>query len=69
LRITMSNEATRPWYRQAWPWLLMIPPAGAVIGGMITLYLAVTRPDVLVRKDCVRDGVTMICGEGDTRRP
>jgi hypothetical protein len=34
-----------------------------VIGGGITLYLAVTRPDTLVRKDCVRDGVTMVCGE------
>ncbi|NJD30417.1 MAG: hypothetical protein FIB04_00815 [Gammaproteobacteria bacterium] len=65
----MTTEKARPWYRQLWPWLLIIPPAGAVIGGMITLYLAVTRPDILVRKDCVRDGATMVCGEDAPRRP
>ena len=65
----MSTDNARPWYRQLWPWLLIIPPAGAVIGGMITLYLAVTRPDVLVRKDCVRDGATIVCGEDAPRRP
>jgi hypothetical protein len=59
----MSTPAAKPWYRHVWPWLLVIPPLGAVIGGGITLYLAVTRPDTLVRKDCVRDGVTMVCGE------
>ena len=65
----MTTETARPWYRQLWPWLLIIPPAAAVIGGMITLYLAVTRPDILVRKDCVRDGATMVCGEDAPRRP
>jgi len=65
----MTTENTRPWFRQLWPWLLIIPPAGAVIGGMITLYLAITRPDILVRKDCVRDGATMVCGEDAPRRP
>ena len=65
----MTTDTARPWYRQLWPWLLIIPPAGAVIGGMITLYLAVTRPDILVRKDCVRDGATMVCGEDAPRRP
>jgi len=59
----MSVPTVRPWYRHLWPWLLIVPPAGAVIGGSITLYLAVTRPDTLVRKDCVKDGVTMVCGE------
>lgn len=59
----MSDSGAKPWYRQLWPWLLIIPPAGAVIGGGLTLYLAVTRPDTLVRKDCVKDGVTMVCGE------
>ena len=59
----MSDPSPKPWYRHVWPWLLILPPAGAVIGGSITLYLAVTRPDALVRKDCFRDGVTMVCGE------
>jgi hypothetical protein len=59
----MSTPTAKPWYRQLWPWLLILPPAGAVVGGSITLYLALTRPDALVRKDCIKDGVTMVCGE------
>ncbi len=59
----MDTSTPRPWYRQLWPWLLIIPPAGAVIGGLLTLYLAITRPDTLVHQSCVRDGVIMKCGE------
>ena len=59
----MSDLSPKPWYRHVWPWLLIVPPAAAVIGGSITLYLAVTRPDTLIRKDCIKDGVTMVCGE------
>jgi hypothetical protein len=59
----MNAPTSKPWYRHVWPWLLMVPPVGAVVGGGITLYLAVTRPDTLVRKDCFKDGVTMVCGE------
>jgi len=64
----MSNTTSKPWYRQLWPWLLIIPPTGAVIGGGITLYLAITRSDSVVSQDCVQDGVTMKCGETDSRR-
>lgn len=66
----MTTPTPRPWYRQLWPWLLIIPPLGAVIGGLLTLYLAMTRPDELVDQSCVRDGVTMKCGETvQSRRP
>jgi hypothetical protein len=65
----MSTSDARPWYRQLWPWLLIVPPAAAVIGGAVTLYLAISRPDVLVHQDCVQDGVTMTCGETDTHAP
>ena len=61
----MNPNAPRPWYRQLWPWLLILPPAAAVVGGAVTYYLAVTRPEALVRQDCVQDGVTMKCGETD----
>ena len=30
----MRDRDSRPWYRQLWPWLLMLPPAAAVIGGV-----------------------------------
>jgi hypothetical protein len=54
---TMSRSpapVVRPWYRQLWPWLLMLPPAAAVVGGFLTLYLALATPDPLVRRDCER---------------
>lgn len=59
----MTEQTPRPWYRHVWPWLLIVPPAAAVIGGSVTFYLAVTRPDTLVRQDCFKDGMTMVCGE------
>ena len=65
----MDTDTRRPWYRQAWPWLLIIPPAGAVIGGAITLYLAISHPDTLVRADCHRDGAITVCGEVAARNP
>lgn len=58
----MNHAPPRPWYRQLWPWLLILPPAAAVLGGLLTLYLAVSRPDTLVDQSCVQDGVTMRCG-------
>jgi uncharacterized protein len=65
----MSTPTERPWYRQFYPWMLIFLPASAVVGGFITLYLAITHPDILVRKDCVRDGATMVCGEDAPRSP
>jgi hypothetical protein len=59
----MTEPSPKPWYRHVWPWLLIVPPTAAVIGGSLTLYLAVTRPDTLVREDCFKDGMTMVCGE------
>lgn len=37
-----------PWYRYPWPWVAIAIPAVAVIGGLFTLYLAVSNPDPLV---------------------
>ena len=33
-------EATLPWWRQRWPWLLMAGPAVAIVGCAITIVLA-----------------------------
>jgi hypothetical protein len=37
-----------PWYLYPWPWVAIAIPAAAVIGGLFTLYLAVSNPDPLV---------------------
>ena len=65
----MSTQPERPWYLQFYPWMLIALPSAAVIGGFITLYLAISHPDALVRKDCVRDGATIVCGEDAPRSP
>ena len=65
----MSDQTERPWYRQFYPWMLIALPASAVIAGFITLYIAITHPDALVLKDCVRDGATIVCGEDAPRSP
>lgn len=46
----------RPWYTEPWVWLLIALPMSAVIGGMITIYLAVTTSDGLVVDDYYRRG-------------
>jgi len=48
-----------PWYRQAWPWLLMVPPAGAVIGGIITVIMALQSPNPLVVGDYYKEGLAI----------
>lgn len=46
----------RPWYREPWVWLMIALPMSAVIGGMITIYLAVTTSDGLVVDDYYKRG-------------
>jgi hypothetical protein len=45
-----------PWYRQRWPWLLMIMPAVAVVSGIFTWWLAATTNHSLVVDDYYREG-------------
>lgn len=52
------SEATivTPWYRQRWPWLLMIMPATAMFGGIFTWWLAATTNNSMVVDDYYREG-------------
>jgi hypothetical protein len=41
-RIYMTEQhTTKPWFKQLWPWLLISGPAVAMIGCIITIYLAI----------------------------
>ena len=46
----------RPWYREPWVWLLIALPLTAVIGGIVTIYLAVSTSDGLVVDDYYERG-------------
>lgn len=52
---TMTHPPV-PWYRQLWPWLLMLMPATALVGGVFTFWLAATTNNSLVVDDYYREG-------------
>lgn len=54
--MTNDGRTTVRWYREPWVWLLILFPATAVIGGMITIYLAVTTSTGLVVDDYYKRG-------------
>jgi hypothetical protein len=45
-----------PWYKQPWPWLLMIMPATAVVAGLYTYSLAASGSSGLVVDDYYKVG-------------
>jgi hypothetical protein len=49
-------ENHRPWYAEPWVWLLIALPLSAVIGGLTTIYIAVSTSDGLVVDDYYRRG-------------
>ena len=48
-----------PWYRQFWPWFLIALPASAVVGGLVTLLIAVEHRDGLVVDDYYKEGLAI----------
>ena len=54
-----THKLKRPWYREPWVWLMIALPMSAVIGGMITIYLAVVTSDGLVVDDYYKRGKTI----------
>ncbi len=53
---SMAEQTQKRWYREPWVWLLIALPMSAVIGGMITIYLAVASSDGLVVDDYYKRG-------------
>ena len=46
-----------PWYREPWPWIVMAPPAAAVLAGIATIWIAVVTSDGLVAEDYYKQGL------------
>jgi len=53
MAVAMSHP---PWYRQVWPWLLMLMPAVAIVAGAVTFWLAVSTNNSMVVDDYYREG-------------
>jgi len=47
----------KPWYRQFWPWFLIAPPLTAVVGGVITIWIAINNDEELVTTNYYQDGL------------
>lgn len=58
--ITRSSQPVQPWYKQGWPWFLIMFPAVAVVAGTITLVIAVRTFDGLVVDDYQKAGKAIV---------
>lgn len=47
--MTEREHAAEPWYRHRIVWLLIAIPGLTVIGCLLTIYLAISNPDTLVK--------------------
>ncbi|ELX11626.1 putative FixH family protein [Janthinobacterium sp. HH01] len=52
----MAQAPAAPWWKQRWPWLLMLGPAVVVVAGSYTGYLAWSQQDALVVGDYYKQG-------------
>ena len=55
----MTHTPIKPWYREPWPWLLMLAPAAAVAAGAITIAFAMQSFDGLVAEDYYKQGLAV----------
>ena len=50
---------TQPWYRQFWPWFLIVLPGTVVIASLYTVYLANLHADDMVVDDYYKRGLSI----------
>ncbi len=55
----MHPQASRPWHREPWPWILMSGPAAVIVAGFFTLALAYRSEDGLVADDYYKRGLAI----------
>lgn len=54
-----TPQLSKPWYREPWPWLLMIGPFAVVVAGIYTAWLAVSTSDGLVSDDYYKQSLSV----------
>ncbi len=53
-----EQHMNKPWWKQLWPWLLISGPAVAMIGCIITIYLAINlHTDKPLREGVMKQGL------------
>lgn len=54
-----NTAGAPPWYRQFWPWFLLLLPGSVVVAGFVTLGIALRYADNPVRDTYVKDGLAI----------
>lgn len=54
-----AQDPPARWYRHPMVWLVIAPPALAVVAGFTTLWLALSRPDPVLAPDYYRRGLEL----------
>lgn len=54
-----SAEDNLPWYKQFWPWFLILLPLTVVVAGVITFLIAQGNPPSLVSTDYYKEGLAI----------
>jgi uncharacterized protein len=57
--MSSMSPPLRPWYREPWPWLLMLAPAAAVAMGVVMVVLGLRTDDGLVVDDYYKQGLAI----------
>ena len=52
----MQEKAKKSWFKQFWPWFLIILPLAAVVAGISTLIIATSNPPEMVVDDYYKTG-------------
>lgn len=52
-------DASKPWYREPWPWILMSGPAAVVVAGAATMWIAFASADGVVAGDYYKRGLAI----------
>lgn len=55
-----TEHPVEPWYRQGWPWFLIMFPAIAVVAGIATLVIAARTFDGMVVDDYYKEGQAIV---------
>ncbi len=55
----MSRPESLPWYRYFWPWFIVALMGSAVLASVVTVFLAFSGQDSLVRSDWYREGTAI----------
>ncbi len=51
----LSNK--KPWYKQFWPWVLILLPASVVVASFVTLAIILKHPDAEVENAPQKQGL------------